>query len=73
MIWKQWKTTNNKYRQLKRLGINANDAYSTANARKKYYHVTHTVVVEKAISKVRLNKIGLVNMLDHYLKVHITN
>ena len=31
-------------------------------------------VIETAISKERLNKRGLVNSLDHYLKVHtITN
>ena len=70
VIWKQWKTTRKKYTSLRKLGINHRDAYVTANARKGYYHVTHTFVVEKAISKTRLNKRGLVNMLDHYLKVH---
>ena len=73
VIWKQWKTTKRKYLNLRKLGINHSDAYSTSNARKGYYHVTHTYVVEKAISKDRLNKRGLVNMLDHYLKVHNSN
>ena len=71
VIWKHWKKPKTKYKALMKLGINHKDAHATANARKGYYHVTHTRVVEKAISKSRLNKSGLVNMLDHYLKVHI--
>ena len=71
IIWKQWKKVKTKYKALRQLGINNRDAYVTANARKGYYHVAHTRVVEKAISKERLKKRGLVTALDHYLKVHI--
>ena len=44
---------------------------NTANSRRGYYHIAHTRVLEQAVSKERLNKRGLVNSLDHYLKVHI--
>jgi len=71
IIWKQWKKIKKRYTCLRKLGISHRDAYVTANARKGYYHVAHTCVLEKAISKSRLNKRGLVNSLDHYLKVHI--
>ena len=71
IIWKQWKKIRKRYTSLRKLGIPHRDAYVTANARKGYYHVTHTRVLEQAISKERLNKRGLVNSLDHYLKVHI--
>lgn len=70
VIWKQWKKTTTKYKNLMKLGISHRDAYVTANANCGYYHIAHTFVVEKAISKQRLNKSGLVNMLDHFLKVH---
>lgn len=70
LIWKQWKKVKTKYKALRQLGINHRDALATANARKGYYHVAHTRVVEKAISKERLRKRGLVSALDHYLKVH---
>ena len=63
-----------KYTMLRKLGIPKEDARKTANARKSYYHVAHTPVLEKAISKKLLNKIGLVNALDQYMKFHtITN
>ena len=71
VIWKQWKIVKKRYTMLRKLGINRRNAYVTANARKGYYHVAHTRVLEKAISKDVLNKVGLVNLLDQYLKVHI--
>ena len=74
IIWKQWKKIKKRYTCLRKLGISHRDAYVTANSRKGYYHIAHTRVIEAAISKERLNKRGLVNSLDHYLKVHtITN
>lgn len=71
IIWKQWKKIRKRYTSLRKLGISHRDAYVTANSRRGYYHVAHTVAVEKAISKERLNKRGLVNSIDHYVKVHI--
>ena len=72
IIWKQWKKISKRYTILRKLGISHRDAYVTANSRRGYYHITHTRVLEQAISKERLNKRGLVNSLDHYLKVHIS-
>lgn len=71
VIWKQWKKIRKRYTCLRKLGINHRDAYVTVNSRRGYYHIAHTRVLETAISKERLNKRGLVNMLDHYLKVHV--
>ncbi len=71
IIWKQWKTIKRRYTNLRKSGINHRDAYVTANARRGYYYVAHTRVLEKAISKNKLNEKGLVNSLDHYLKVHV--
>lgn len=71
IIWKQWKKIRKRYTSLRKLGITHRDAYVTANSRRGYYHVSATRVLQTAISKERLNKRGLVNSLDHYLKVHI--
>lgn len=71
IIWKQWKKIKKRYTSLRKLGITHKDAYVTANSRRGYYHIAHTRVLESAISKEKLNKRGLVNCLDHYLKVHI--
>ncbi len=71
IIWKQWKKIRKRYTCLRKLGITHRDAYVTVNSRRGYYHIAHTRVLESAISKEKLNKRGLVNSLDHYLKVHI--
>lgn len=71
IIWKQWKRIRKQYTSLRKLGISHRDAYITANSRKGYYHTAHTWISEQAISKERLNRRGLVNSLDYYLKVHI--
>lgn len=71
IIWKQWKKIRKRYTCLRKLGVTHRDAYVTVNSRRGYYHIAHTRVLESAISKERLNKRGLVNSLDHYLKVHI--
>ena len=71
IIWKQWKKIRKRYTSLRKLGISHRDAYVTANSRRGDYHIAHTYVLEQAISKERLNKRGLVNSLDHYIKVHI--
>ena len=71
VIWKQWKRIRKRYTCLRKLGISHRDAYVTANSRRGYYHISATRVLQTAISKERLNKRGLVNCLDHYLKVHI--
>ena len=71
IIWKQWKKTRKRYTCLRKLGISHRDAYVTVNSRRGYFHITHTRVIERAISKTRLNKRGLVSLLNQYLKVHI--
>ncbi len=71
IIWKQWKKIKKRYRSLRKLGVNHYNAFMTANCRRGYYFVGNTWTLKEAISKERLNKRGLVNSLDHYLKVHI--
>ena len=71
IIWKQWKKPKKRYNSLRKLGITHRDAYVTVNSRRGYYRFAHTRVLESAIVKERLNKRGLVNSLDHYIKVHI--
>ena len=71
VIWKQWKKIKKRYISLRKLGVNHYNAFMTANCRRGIYFIGNTWVLKEAISKERLNKRGLVNSLDHYLKVHI--
>lgn len=70
IIWKYWKIPRARYKALRKLGINHENAHKVANTRKGYYWVSKTVIIHIALSNKRLKQQGLVFPLDHYLKVH---
>ncbi len=70
VIWKQWKTSQNRMKCLMKLGIDKDTAKSCSYSRKSYWQTSHCIPVDKAISNDRLKRKGLVFPLDHYLKVH---
>ena len=70
VIWKQWKTPQNRMKCLMKLGIDKDTAKSCSYSRKSHWQTSHCIPVDKAISNDRLKRKGLVFPLDHYLKVH---
>ena len=71
IIWKQLEKIRKIYTCLKKLGISHRDAYVIEYSRRSYYSITYIRAIERVILKERLNKRGLVNSLDHYIKVNI--
>lgn len=69
VIWKQWKVPKKREWGLKKLGVNAWQAHLTSY-RKGYMKVVRMPPVNKAISKERLTKRGLVSPLEYYLARH---
>jgi len=69
VIWKQWKVPKKRKWGLKKLGVNAWQAHMTSY-RKGYVKVVRTPPVNKAISKEKLARRGLVSPLDYYLERH---
>ena len=65
-IWKQWKTPQNKEKNLMKLGIPRWAAHEVANTGNRYAHMCHNGWVQKAISNERLTQFGLVSMLNYY-------
>lgn len=70
IIWKQWKTCDNRIRCLKKLGVYENNAKKCAYSRKSYWFISNQISVKYALSNERLKRKGLVFPLDYYLKVH---
>lgn len=70
VIWKQWKTPQNRMKCLMKLGLDKDTAKSCSYSRKSYWQTSHCIPVDKAISNDRLKRKGLVFPLNHYLKVH---
>ena len=71
-IWKQWKTPQNKERNLVKLGIPKWAAHKVANTGNRYAHMCHNGWVQKAISNERLTQFGLISMLDYYTERCVT-
>ena len=70
-IWKQWKKSRTKMRNLRKLGVPEDLAYMAANSRRGYWFVTHTVAVNMAMTKERLIRTGFYDLAMAYQSVHV--
>ena len=70
IIWKQRKVPSKREWGLKKLGIDKDLARQTAYMGNKYMWIVTRTCVNKAISKEKLTKKGLVSCLDYYLQRH---
>ena len=74
IIWKQWKKPKTQIKNLVKCGFSLDKARGLAYCRRGYTFVAHSQILQKAISKERLQKQnknlgrrGLVFALDYYL------
>ena len=65
-IWKYWKTPQNRAKNLIKLGVENNIAWTTAYTGNRIAYVCQRRVMNFAINKERLTQFGLVSMLDYY-------
>lgn len=66
VIWKQWKRTRTRWRNLIKLGINKSKAWEFANTRKGYWHIANSPIVNTSITNDRLKQAGYIFFADHY-------
>jgi group II intron reverse transcriptase/maturase len=71
IIWKQWKVSDRRIKSLVKLGIDIEQAKGITWCRRGYQYVSHSWIIQRTISNIRLEKRGLVSTRDHYLKIHI--
>ena len=67
VIWKQWKVYTKQIKSLVILGIPKEEAKGLAYCRKGYQFVSHSCVLQRAITNSRLKKRGLIDPLEYYL------
>jgi RNA-directed DNA polymerase len=70
VIWKQWKVPQKQIPSLVKLGIDIEQAKGLNWCRRGYQYISHSWIVQRAISNARLEKRGLVSAQGHYLKVY---
>ena len=68
VIWKQWKVPEKQIDSLVRLKIDREEAKGLSYCRRGYQFISHSWVVQRAISNSRLKKRGLLDPLEYYLK-----
>jgi group II intron reverse transcriptase/maturase len=68
-IWKNWKKPERKRKNLIRLGIDPNHAYSWSRTRMGGWAVAQSPMLLTSITLMRLKQKGYESMLEHYLKV----
>lgn len=71
VIWKQWKRTKTKLRNLIRLGISKSRAWEWANTRKGYWHIANSFILATTITTENLRRAGFVFFGDYYQKVRL--
>ncbi len=65
-IWKQWKTPQNRAKNLMKLGVSKRFAWSTAYYGAHIARVCQGGSMNMAVTKERLARFGLVSMSDYY-------
>ena len=68
VIWKQWKVSRKRIEALVRLKIDREEAKGLTFCRRGYQIISHSCVVQRAISTSRLKKRGLLDPLEYLLK-----
>ncbi len=71
IIWKQWKNPVKRRKSLIKLGVSPIIANKYSCSGNRYWQMSMTVVIHKAISNKRLQQRGLICPIDHYNKIHI--
>ncbi|HDB8895493.1 TPA: group II intron reverse transcriptase/maturase, partial [Staphylococcus aureus] len=62
LILKRWKKTKTKYKMLRKYGLDHDSAMRIASSRKKYWRLSSTHEVHRALTTKRLHKWGLLSL-----------
>ena len=68
-IWHHWKKPERKRKNLMRLGVDQNHAYSWSRTRMGGWAVAQSPILLTTITLERLRKRGYISFLEHYLKI----
>lgn len=73
LIWKQWKRTRTKHRNLIKLGIPKSKAWEFANTRKGYWRTAKSPILQRSITNDRLRISGYIFFTNYYNQIRCVN
>jgi RNA-directed DNA polymerase len=65
-IWKQWKRTSARMKNLQKLGATKQQAYEWSNTRKGYCRIAHSPILHRTITNERLKQRGYISLEEMY-------
>jgi RNA-directed DNA polymerase len=65
-LWKQWKRSATRQRNLRRLGINANKAIEWGGSSKGYCRIAHSAILNRALNNDYFTQQGYIGFANHY-------
>jgi hypothetical protein len=68
-IWKRWKKVKTRYKMLRKLGFDHNNARKYSCTRKGYWHIANSQILNCTITDKRLRGAGYTFFLDYYKTV----
>lgn len=66
IMWKRWKKVATRYKWLKKLGINHDEALKTAASRKGYWRISRSEIIHRALPNKMLVEAGLKDLTYLY-------
>jgi RNA-directed DNA polymerase len=66
VTWKQWKRIRTRFENLKRAGVNQEQAWMWANTRKGYWRTAHSPILFRALSNERFKRAGYLSFSECY-------
>lgn len=69
-IWKQWKKTSTKQRNLVKLGIDKYKAWQYANTRKGYWKISKSPILNNSLNNKYLESLGFISLIQTYQMKH---
>jgi hypothetical protein len=66
VAWKRWKRIRTRFENLRRLGINTEQAWMWANTRKGYWRTAHSPILLMSLSNARFRRAGYLSLMECY-------
>ncbi|MBF8982029.1 group II intron reverse transcriptase/maturase [Lutibacter sp. B2] len=71
-IWKTWKKTKTRFKNLKKLGVPKQKAWEYANTKKGYWRISNSPILNKTITNQRLINHGFKSLSSQYKKIRLS-
>jgi len=66
IIWKQWKRTKTRFKELRKLGLSIEATKTIVSSRKGYWRLSETPQLHKVLGIAYFKSLGLINLVERY-------